>query len=355
MKHVELFAGIGGFRQALTILEKDFKVAQETIAFSEIDDSAVRTYTSVYDTNGEIAIGDIVSFCEKEESILDLPDFDLLTGGFPCQAFSMMGKQKGFKDMRGNVFFQILEILKRKKPKYVLLENVRNLLSHDKGKTFDFIINAIKDCGYPYVYFDVFNTQDFGLAQKRNRVFIFATTEKIENLKFEHDEIQKIFLDIFDKTSLLKQNSTHEVLEKNVDDKFYLSEVIKPTILSNGTKNYKSRSEINPLIAKPLTATMVKMHRACQDNYFSEGFINSDNPVKYLETLYSKEELCKQRIRRITPKEAFLFQGFSEEFFKKAEASGNSNTQLYKQAGNAISVNTVYAIMYYLFCYLKLR
>jgi len=267
----------------------------------------------------------------------------------------MMGKQKGFEDMRGNVFFQILEILKIKKPKYVLLENVRNLLSHDKGKTFEFIIQSIKNCGYPYVYHDVFNTEDFGLAQKRNRVFIFATTEKIDNFSFSHKCIKELFTKISDKTSLLLQKSTLDVLEKHVDTRFYLSDVIKPTILSNGTKNYKSKSEINPLIAKPLTATMVKMHRACQDNYFSDGFINSEDPDEYLKTIYSKEELCQQNIRKITPKEAFMLQGFNEDFYEKVETSGNSNTQLYKQAGNAISVNTVYAIMYYLFYHLKLR
>lgn len=355
MKHIELFAGVGGFRQALTLLSKDFKIEQETVAFSEIDYSATRTYTSVYDTTDEIEIGDIVSFCEQESNIFELPEFELLTGGFPCQSFSMMGKQKGFEDMRGNVFFQILEILKRKKPKYVLLENVRNLLSHDKGKTFGFIVRSIKECGYPYIYHDVFNTEDFGLAQKRNRVFIFATTEKIDDFKFNHNDIKKVFNKVFDKTSLLKQKSTHDILEKNVDEKFYLSDVIKPTILSNGTKKYQSKSEINPMIAKPLTATMVKMHRACQDNYFSDGFINADNPEEYLKTEYTKEELCKQRIRKITPKEAFMLQGFDEDFFNKAQNSGNSNTQLYKQAGNAISVNTVYAVMYYLFCYLNLR
>ena len=151
MRHVELFAGIGGFRQALTLLEFDYSVPQETIAFSEIDESAIRTYKSVFNTKNELEIGDIVSFCENTKSIASIPDFELLTGGFPCQAFSMMGKQKGFEDMRGNVFFQILEVLKIKHPKYILLENVRNLISHDKGKTFKFILDSIRECGYPYI------------------------------------------------------------------------------------------------------------------------------------------------------------------------------------------------------------
>ena len=355
MKHVELFAGIGGFRQALNLLENDFLLEQETIAFSEIDECAIKTYKSVFETSNEIEIGDIVTFCENEQSINQLPCFELLTGGFPCQSFSMMGKQKGFEDMRGNVFFQILEILKVKHPKYVLLENVRNLISHDKGKTFDYIIKSIKKCGYPYVYYDIFNTQDFGLAQKRNRVFIFATTEEIKDFFFFFFKIKKVFSTIENDTSLLKQKSTHEVLEKHVDEKYYLSNTIKPTILSDGTKKYRSKSEINPLIAKPLTATMVKMHRACQDNYFSDGYIYSKEPNEYVKTVFQKEELYKQHIRKITPKEAFLLQGFDSNFFDKVEQTDNSNTQLYKQAGNAVSVNTVYAIMYYLFCYKRLR
>ncbi len=355
MNHLELFAGIGGFRQALTLLSEDFDIPQETIAFSEIDSSAVKSYKAIYNTDNELEMGDIVAFNQDENNILNLPNIDLLTGGFPCQAFSMMGKQKGFEDMRGNVFFQILEILKRKKPKYVLLENVRNLKTHNNGQTFAYILESLKKCGYENIYFDIFNTEDFGLAQKRNRVFIFATTEKIENFTFTSKIVKSIFSKVMNDTSLLMQQSTHDVLEKKVDEKFYLSDTIKPTILSNGTKTYRSKSEINPLIAKPLTATMVKMHRACQDNYFSDGYIQAVDPVAYLETEYTKEELCKQRIRKITPKEAFLLQGFSTECFEKAASAGVSNAQLYKQAGNAVSVNTVYAIMYYLFVHLKLR
>ena len=177
----------------------------------------------------------------------------------------------------------------------------------------------------------------------------------MNNFKFSSKIIKNIFSNINVKTSLLKQNSTHDILEKQVDKKYYLSNTIKPTILSNGTKTYHSKSGINPIIAKPLTATMVKMHRACQDNYFSDGFIQSDNPLEYLKKVFSKEELFKQEIRKITPKEAFILQGFSEECFNNAKKSGVSNAQLYKQAGNAVSVNTVYAIMYYLFIHLGLR
>lgn len=353
MNHVELFAGIGGFRQALSLLQKDFGINQTTIAFSEIDENAIKTYKAAFNTSSEIEMGDIVAFNQKKSNLDLIPHIDLLTGGFPCQAFSMMGKQKGFDDIRGNVFFQIIEMLKYKKPKYVLLENVRNLKTHNKGNTFNFIIDSIRGCGYKYIYYDIFNSADFGLAQTRNRVFIFATTEENSNLHFSHTFIKKIFDGIKNRTSLMIQRSTHEILEQNVEEKYYLSDTIKPTILSNGTKAYHSKSDINPLIAKPLTATMVKMHRACQDNYFSDGFIESENPQEYSKISFSKEDLYKQRIRKLTPKEAFLLQGFNREYYNKAIGAGVSNAQLYKQAGNAVSVNTVYAILYYLLIYKK--
>ena len=355
MKHLELFSGIGGFRQALNLIEKDWGVHQETIGFSEIEPNAVKTYKAAFETEGETELGDIVAFNSEQGNIRRLPTFQLLTGGFPCQAFSMMGKQLGFEDMRGNVFFQILEILKVKRPRYILLENVRNLISHNKGETFRYIIASIRNAGYPYIYYDVFNTEDFCLAQKRNRVFIFATTKKIDNIDFNHKTIRSLFNKNKDKSSVEKQNTTHDVLEKKVEEKYYLSDIIKPTILADGSSNYHSKSTINPLIARPLTATMVKMHRACQDNYFSDGYINSSSPLDYVKIPFTKEELAHQRIRKLTPREAFLLQGFSEDYFNKIKNTGVSNGQLYRQAGNSVSVNTVYAILYYLFVSLKLR
>lgn len=139
-----------------------------------------------------------------------------------------------------------------------------------------------------------------------------------------------------------------DVLEREVDKKYYLSEKIKPTILADGSKNFKSKSEINQLIARPLTATMVKMHRACQDNYYSDDFLFTDNPIDFLKIPVEKSEILKQNIRKLTPKEALSLQGFDENFYKNALRAGVSNHQLYKQAGNAVSVNTVYAILYYL-------
>ncbi|WP_233065183.1 DNA (cytosine-5-)-methyltransferase [Sphaerochaeta sp. S2] len=356
INHLELFAGIGGFRQAMELLASDYNFTSHCVGFSEIDPYAVRSYKSNFSDVETKEIGDIIAFNEDPKNITSLPDFDLLTGGFPCQSFSMMGKQKGFLDKRGNVFFEIIKILEIKKPKFVLLENVRNLTTHNKGETIKIVLSSLKEAGYKYIHWDVFDTNDFGLAQRRNRVYIFASREKLDNnFAFSKNEIISVFKTISKNANLERQKDVLDILEKEVDKSFYLSEIIKPTILADGSASFKSKSEINCLIAKPLTATMVKMHRACQDNYYSIDFINSPNPYDYLSQKFSKEELKEKEIRKLTPKEAYLLQGFSENFFNNAKQAGVSNHQLYKQAGNAASVNTIYAILYYLFIYKKIN
>ena len=125
MKHIELFAGVGGFRTAMENIQKDFRFSFDCQAFSEIDANATKTYKANFDTANEVEMGDIVEF-NSDLSRFDNIDFDLLTGGFPCQAFSMMGKQKGFEDSRGTMFFQIEKILDLKRPRFGILENVKN-------------------------------------------------------------------------------------------------------------------------------------------------------------------------------------------------------------------------------------
>jgi DNA (cytosine-5)-methyltransferase 1 len=351
LKHLELFAGIGGFRRAIDLYCKDNNLISECVGFSEIDKYATLTYKSNYDTSNEVEIGDIQKFTSSKNNINSLPDFDLLSGGFPCQAFSMMGEQKGFEDKRGNLFYNIIDILLIKKPKYVLLENVRNIKNHDKGRTYKEIVRSLEDDAGYCVASDVFNTSDFGLPQTRRRIFFFAIRKDLidSSIKFDSDVVKNSNIQLNGSTSLNKyKNVLDNLLEKRVDKKYYLSERIKPTILSNGSKNFKSKSEINQLIARPLTATMVKMHRACQDNYYSDEFLNHPNPSKYLEKDIPKDEQATHRIRKLTPLEAFRLQGFDDDLLLNAYKAGVSNHQLYKQAGNAVSVNTVYSILHYL-------
>lgn len=355
MKHIELFAGIGGFRQAMTGIQKDFGIPFDCLAFSEIDVNAIKTYKANYATDNEIEMGDIVTFNE-DLSRYDTLNFDFITGGFPCQSFSMMGKKLGFNDHRGTMFFEIEKILERKHPRFVLLENVKNIITHDKGRTLKEIISRLESLGYK-VFYDIFNSVDFKLAQKRNRCIIFATTE---NLPRDFQFTSASVLSVFNKNkrrfkTLSFQNNVLDVLARCVPQKYYLSDRIKPTLLADGSKNFVSRSEINQIIARPLTATMHKMHRACQDNYYSDGFILAENPLAYIETQFSKEELAKQPIRKLTPEEAFALQGFPVEFVTNARANKVCDGALYKQAGNAVSVNVIYAVLHYIFVYHKLK
>lgn len=351
VSHLELFAGIGGFRRAFDLLGKDHGIEVPCIGFSEIDKSAKLTYKANYNIMKTLDMGDIELFTQDLKAIEDLPDFTILTGGFPCQSFSMMGLQEGFDDARGNLFFNILKILSIKKPPFVLLENVRRLLTHDDSRTFTIICQSLRSLGYS-VFYDVFDTQNFGLAQKRNRVYVFASRVTLpKSFVFNQNEIVVAFNALMKsgKHSLQIQKDVLDVLDRDVDRKYFLSERIKPTILSDGTGNYFSKSKINCLIARPLTATMVKMHRANQDNYYSLDFLHADDPYSIAAQDQPKFELLKTDIRRLTPKEALLLQGFSTEFYKNAIQNGVSEFQLLKQAGNAVSVNTVYSILYYLF------
>ncbi len=361
MNHLELFSGIGGFRRAMDLLTQDGVMDFQCVGFSEIDSKALLTYKTNYDTNGEVEMGDIAAFTADEQRMFELPQFDLLTGGFPCQTFSMMGGQTGFekeRNDRGQMFFRIMDIAKRRRPHYMLLENVKNLSSHDSGNTIRVIENELEKNGY-IVHRDIFNSCDYGLPQKRNRTLIFARWEEDGEFEFT-SKLVKVNFDYInrDHCSLLFFRNTLDILAKQVAPKYYLSEKVKPTILSDGSAGFKSNSEINLFTARPLTASMHKMHRACQDNYYSQTFIDSDgqiNDIKvrdadgnYSGEYLSKAEQAKLSIRKLTPQEAFLLQGFPAEFATTAQAANVADGALYKQAGNAVSVNTIYAALYYL-------
>lgn len=295
MKVVSLFSGIGG-------LDKGFADAGFDIIWAnDFDKYAVQTYKANYEN--EIVLGDI-----NQIPLEEIPDFDILIGGFPCQAFSMMGEQRGFEDTRGTLFFRIAEIIKNKidigrKPKAIILENVRALRTHDKGRTYGTIERILKEhLGYK-VFTDILNSADFGVPQTRNRTYIVCFSN--QDVEFEHPKGHEL------KTTL------QDLLEDDVSDKYFLSERIIPTILSNGTGGYRAKSEIDLKIARPLCATMAKMHRACQDNYVTQ----------------------KGKIRRLTPRECARLQGFEDSFVIPV-----SDTQAYKQFGNAVTVNVSYAV-----------
>ena len=247
------------------------------------------------------------------------------------------------------MFIHIIDILAAKKPRYVLLENVKNLKSHDKGRTFARIKQELETLGYK-VFTDIFNTAQFQLPQTRNRLLIFATTEPVPanfEKRFTCDNIATTFEQVYQGLGTYHYQSVNDILSLEVDKKYFLSEKIKPTLLADGSANFKSKSDINMSIARPLTATMHKMHRACQDNYYSQDFIESHGAVNPVRTM-TKEQLALLPIRKLTPEEAFMLQGFPANFAINGRNAGVADGSLYKQAGNAVSVNTIYAVLYYL-------
>lgn len=288
MKTISLFCGAGG-------LDLGFKnVGFDIVWANDSDKFAVESYKK--NVGEHVVLGDIT-----EIDLNSIPLTEVIIGGFPCQPFSIMGSELGFEDTRGTLFFRILEIIRNQKqrgnlPKVIVLENVKRLLTHDKGNTFKIIKKSLEGLGYN-IFYKVLNTADYGIPQIRNRVFIVCFLDKEINFEFP----KEVKLD----------KTMQDLLEKNVDEKYFLSEKIIPTILSSGTKNYKAKTEIDLKIARPLCSTMHKMHRASQDNYITDN----------------------GRIRRLTPREAARLQGFPENFEIIV-----SDTQAYRQFGNAVTV-----------------
>ena len=163
IRYFDMFAGIGGFRSGLEAIG-----GFECVGYCEIDKYAKQAYEAMYDTGGELYFDDARKIVPEQ-----LPDFDLLVGGFPCQSFSIAGARKGFDDIRGTLFFKIARIAAVKKPKYLFLENVPGLLNHNQGRTFETIIHTLDELGYD-VCWQVLNSKNFGVPQSRNRVFIIG-------------------------------------------------------------------------------------------------------------------------------------------------------------------------------------
>ena len=207
MKFIDICSGIGGFRSALE------NNGHECLAFAEIDKYAKQSYRAIYDTEGEDELDDITAITD-EHFRLYRGQCDIITGGFPCQAFSIAGNRRGFDDTRGTIFFHIARAIKEIQPSYVLLENVKGLFSHDKGRTFGTIIQALDELGY-VTEWGLFNSKYWGVPQNRERVYILVTRKD----KFKGPVL-------FD---LLKQQTEVttrliDVLEDEVDEKYYLSD-----------------------------------------------------------------------------------------------------------------------------------
>lgn len=314
LRTVSLFSGAGGLD--LGFLNAGFDI----VWANDVDKYAVEAYR--HNISEHIVLGDVNQLLD------DIPEHDVLIGGFPCQPFSLMGQQRGFDDERGTLFFTIEQIVRRHRPKIIVLENVKNLETHDGGETFARMQRILReqlldDNGFGYeVFYQVLNSSDFGIPQTRRRVFVVAFDRgyfRENNINFE-----------FPAPIELQQN-LRNILDENVDKRYFLTERILPTILSHGTGNYYSRSEIDLVIARPLCATMHKMHRASQDNYVTD--------IENRNRFEDSEERRISSVRRLTPNECRKLQGFPSDW-----AINVSDTQAYRQFGNAVTVDVAYNV-----------
>lgn len=296
VKIVDLFAGIGGIRLGV---EQAFG-SVDCVFTSEIDKHAVTTYKANF-KDGHV-FGDI-----KQIDASDVPDHDILLAGFPCQPFSQAGLKKGFTDTRGTLFFDIERILLAKQPKAFLLENVKQLKGHDKGRTFQTIIDHLNKAGYK-VFYEILKARDFGLPQNRERIYIVGFLD--HNINFE-----------FPKPTNLPTR-VGDVLDDVVDEKYTISDKL--------WSGHKRRKELNKLNGKGFGYGLFNKESAYTNTisarYYKDGS----------EILIEQEN---KNPRKLTPREACRLQGFPEDYIIPV-----SDAQAYKQFGNSVAVPVIKAI-----------
>ncbi|GKV65547.1 MULTISPECIES: DNA cytosine methyltransferase [unclassified Sporosarcina] len=308
VKFIDLFAGIGGFRLGLE--QSGFR----SVFSSEIDENCKETYFANY---GEMPEGDITKIDAK-----DIDDFDILSAGFPCQPFSISGKQLGFEDTRGTLFFDILRIIKTKKPKVVLLENVKHLVHHDKGNTLKVILMSLRQLDYE-VNWKVLNASDFGVPQNRERIIIIASRGK----QFDFDNLNTVEKPIL--RDFLDTEGNFEYL----DDTEY-SLLINPTVQRSGLifVGYRNK-KIRVAGVKPNTEHLSRVHKQPNRIYSVDG-VHPTLPSQ--ETSGRFFILVDGRVRKLTINECYRITGFPK-FFKRINSLGEQ----YKQIGNSVCVPMV--------------
>lgn len=312
-KFIDLFAGIGGFRLAFQNL------GGKCVYTSEWDEKAKLTYEANF---GEVPFGDIT----KKETKSFVPDnFDVLCAGFPCQAFSIAGKRGGFEDTRGTLFFDVAEIIKKKKPKAIFLENVKGLTNHDKGRTLKTILNVLReDLGYFVPEPRIMNAKDFGVPQNRERIFIVGFRKDLGITEFTYPEPTNPDVKIKD------------ILEKKeVSVKYYLS-----TTYINTLKKHKARHESkgNGFGYEIKDLNGISNAVVCGGMGRERNLIIDNRLTNFTPITHIKGEVNREGIRKMTPREWARLQGFPDNFIiPVADASA------YKQFGNSVAVPAIQA------------
>lgn len=312
-KFIDLFAGIGGFRIAMQ------ELGGKCVFTSEWDEKAKKTYEANF---GEVPFGDIT----KEDTKKYIPDgFDVLCAGFPCQAFSIAGRRGGFEDTRGTLFFDVAEIIRRKKPKAIFLENVKGLFNHDKGKTLTTILNVLRnDLGYFVPDPKILNAKNFGVPQNRERIFIVGFRDDLGIDSFEYPEPTK-------------QNATFEDVkeEKVVSVKYYLSDTYLNTLIKHKQRH---ESKGNGFGYEIISDDSIANAVVCGGMGRERNLVYDDRLEDFTPVTHIKGEVNRQGIRKMTPREWARLQGFPDSFvIPVADASA------YKQFGNSVAVPAIKA------------
>tara|TARA_Y100000590_G_scaffold68331_1_gene74460 strand:- start:5267 stop:6352 length:1086 start_codon:yes stop_codon:yes gene_type:complete len=336
-----LFSGIGSFEHALDRLNIKHKI----MFACDIDKFCKQTYFENFDIEEDNWYTDVTALDASKYK----NNVDIIVGGSPCQSFSMVGKRKGLDDDRGNLIYEFMRVVRESQPKGFIFENVKGLLTHDKGKTWEKVYNDFKKLGYTLSY-SVQNARDYGIPQNRERLFLVGLKNKDAYEFPEKVELEITMQDLLEdnpdskyylkdkgiafvsKEKNLKKKYTQingdialcqkanqqfnwhgdfilEPPKEDVDPKYYLSDKVKDYVLKTGTKNFYSKPQTDLEVARPLLNTMHKMHRAGVDNYITKD----------------------SKIRKLTPRECLRLMGFSDNFKIVV-----SDTQMYRQAGNSI-------------------
>lgn len=388
-KVLSLFSGIGAFEKAL----KNIGVDYDLVGYSEIDKYASKSYAAVHNVDESMNLGDITKINEKE-----LPkDIDLITYGFPCQDISLAGKQKGLfnedgSKTRSGLFFEALRIIEETQPRFAIAENVKNLTGKKFKPQFDIVLKSLEDAGYNN-YWQVLNAKDYGIPQNRERVFIVSIRKDIDN-GFEFPKTVPLQLrlkdmlddEVDEKYYLSKEqidrinNSNFMQEKKRLQEKDYVDTLlardykdpkcvaVEPKRIGGLFDTEKSKHQAGSIWDKecisPTIDTMQGGYRqplvTIDDNVSNDeikiNVIGNYSPSGYDASRIVDENglaptvkenhgtvtatIQNYRIRKLTPKECWKLMGFDDEDFEKAEKV-NSNTQLYKQAGNSIVVDVL--------------
>jgi DNA (cytosine-5)-methyltransferase 1 len=397
MKFLDLFAGIGGFRLGME------SAGHECIGFCEIDKFARASYKAIHDTEGEIELHDITTVTDEE--IRNIGHVDVICGGFPCQSFSIAGSRRGFEDTRGTLFFEIARFADILKPKYLFLENVKGLLNHDRGNTFKTILGALDGLGYD-VEWQVLNSKNFSVPQNRERVFIIGhlregRTRRVfpiirENTKSDNQQSKIEIVGNAKNPNGTRQGTRSIVHSANgivgtltatdyKEPKQVAIPVLSPDRVNKNQNGRRFKTDGEPMFT--LTAqdrhgvvveNEIKKYGTIQPNFnqsgvvydtdgiaptirayqggglepkiiqrahgYNQGGVHEIAPTLTSNSYHENNHLSfGYRIRKLTPRECWRLQGFPDWAFDKAQEV-NSNSQLYKQAGNSVTVNVIAAI-----------